>query len=169
MKYFDQRWEGEAQREIARLYAEHREKLRIFVKASVESSSVAEDVVHDVFVEALRRYDVLKEHPNQLGWLYVTARHKVQEYMRKSYHSKTVDMDESIAEMGERDKGFLETEWNQTITDLLTPDELQRFRRYFLWGYTVEELAIKEGISINNMRVRLNRLKNKLLREIRDE
>ena len=71
-------------------------------------------------------------------------------------------------ELGRHETGYLASEFNQTLKEVLSDEELQRFKRFFVWGYSVEELANREGISVNNMRVRLTRLKQKILKEIRD-
>ena len=46
--------------------------------------------------------------------------------------------------------------------ETLTPDELLRFRRYFLWGESAAEIAEKENVTENNMRVRISRLRKKI-------
>lgn len=152
--------------EIEKLYMEHRDKLLTFVKITVENENVADDIVQDVFVEALRKYEEFKVHPNQLGWLYLAARYKIMEYSRKLTQAATWEPAEESQEKGDRDGGYLATELNLAIAEVLTPDELLRFRRYFLWGYTVEELAEREGVTINNMRVRITRLREKVMREV---
>ena len=152
--------------EIEKLYLENRSKLLTFVKATISNGNVADDIVQDVFVEALRKYEEFKVHPNQIGWLYMAARYKIREYSRKLKEIDNWEPPEACQETGEKDGGYLATELNLAIADTLTQEELLRFRRYFLWGYTVEELAKREGVTINNMRVRITRLREKVMKEI---
>ena len=162
--------ETEKQKVIARAYAENNESLRIYVRACVSSADVAEDIIQEVFMEALRRFDVFSIHPNQIGWLYVTARHKMQEYEKHCRRNGIAvgDIEEEFPEIGERDKGYLYSELYQSIQTVLTSEEMKRFKRYFLWGYTVEEMAEWEGVTVNNMRVRITRLRRKLKEIIKD-
>lgn len=48
----------------------------------------------------------------------------------------------------------------------LNEEERLRFKRYYLWGYTIPEIARLEGISENNARVRISRVIHKLRKEI---
>ena len=162
--------ETEKQKVIAQAYAENNESLRTYVRACVSGADVAEDIIQEVFVEVLRRYDVFIEHPNQIGWLYVTARHKMQEYEKRCRRSRIAegDIEEEFPEIGERDKGYLYSELYHSIQSILTPEEMTRFKRYFLWGYTVEEMAEWEGVTVNNMRVRITRLRRKLRKIVED-
>ena len=156
--------ETEKQKVIAQVYGEMNELLRIYVRTCVSDTDEVEDIIQEVFMEALRRFDVFSTHPNQSGWLYVTARHKIQEHekRRRRYRIADGDIEDEFSEIGEWDRGYLLCELDQTIQSTLTPEEIQRFKRYFLWGYTVEELAEREGITVNNMRVRITRLRRKL-------
>ena len=162
--------ETEKQKVIAQAYAENNELLRIYVRTCVSNTDVVEDIIQEVFVEALRRYDVFSTHPNQIGWLYVTARHKMQEYEKSCRRSRIVegDIEEDFLGIGERDEGYLFSELYHSIQSVLTSEEMKRFKRYFLWGYTIEEMAEREGVTVNNMRVRITRLRRKLREIIKD-
>ena len=162
--------ETEKQKVITQVYAETNELLRIYVRTCVSNTDAVEDIIQEVFMEALRKFEVFSTHPNQIGWLYVTARHKMQEYEKRCRRNRIAvgDIEEEFSEIGERDRGYLLCELDQTIQSALSSEEIQRFRRYFIWGYTVEEMAKREGITVNNMRVRITRLRRKLREIIKD-
>lgn len=161
--------ETKKQEEIAKAYTEYSNRVRRFIQSGIREEKAVEDILQDVFMEALRKYDVFSRHPKQIGWLYRTARYKMQEYIRKNeYNQLVVSSQEEQEELGRHETGYLASEFNQTLKEVLSDEELQRFKRFFVWGYSVEELANREGISVNNMRVRLTRLKQKILKEIRD-
>lgn len=155
---------AEIQKEIEALYGMYRVDLKIFVSTAVQNTYVAEDIVQDVFLEVLKKYDSFKEHPNQSGWLYRTAMYKVKEYERRLHSLNFVEMDDEEETLAEGEKGYLETEFKLLLNEELTPEEYRRYVRYFRIGYSVEEVAKLEGITVNNMRVRLSRLKKKLLK-----
>ena len=161
--------ETKKQEEIAKAYTEYSNRVRRFIQSGIREEKAVEDILQDVFMEALRKYDVFSTHPKQIGWLYRTARYKIQEYIRKNeYNQLVVSTQNEQEELGGHESGYFASEFNQTLKEVLSEEELQRFKRFFVWGYSVEELATREGISVNNMRVRLTRLKQKILKEIRD-
>lgn len=153
----------EERTEIDRLYVEYKPKLMQFVMATIENKDVAEDIVHDTFYEALRKYDVFKEHPNQIGWLYKAAGYKIKEYLRKMQMRNAVCAESDVIdEVLDYESGYNEAESQLILYETLTQDELLRFRRYYIWGESAEEIAKKENITENNMRVRLTRLRQKI-------
>lgn len=158
----------EIQKEIEEAYLKHRTELMIFIRASVPNVSMVEDIAHDVFLEALKNKDTFINHPKQIGWLYNTARYKIKEYMRKLQAVDTFDIDDESIEIGECDSGYLQAELEQYVKETLTKEERKCYHRYFFWGYSVEEIAQMEGTTVNNIRVRLSRLKKKLLQQIKN-
>lgn len=158
----------EERTEIDRLYVEYKPKLMQFVMATVENEDVAEDIVQDTFYEALRKYDVFKEHPHQIGWLYKAAGYKIKEYLRKMQLRNSVCMESDVIdEVLDYEGGYNEAESQMILYETLTQDELLRFRRYYIWGESTEEIAKKENITENNMRVRLTRLRQKIENALR--
>ncbi|MBE5892600.1 MAG: sigma-70 family RNA polymerase sigma factor [Lachnospiraceae bacterium] len=160
--------EAKKQEGITRAYMEYSKRVRIFIQSGIRDERAVEDILQDVFMEALRKYDVFSVHPKQIGWLYRTARYKMQEYIRKNEYSQhmVVGSQDEHEELGAHENGYFACEFNQTLKEVLSEEELKRFKRFFVWGYSVEELAIREGVTVNNMRVRLTRLKQKILKEI---
>lgn len=156
---------SEAQKEIGRLYLQYREKLLLYVKITVWDETVADDIVQEVFVEAIRKYETFRGHPNQFGWLYRTAKYKIMEYGRKVWQLQE-STDETVDCVGEDDSSYSVKELHEAFRKSLTGEELLRYRRYFLWGYSMDEMACLEGVSVNNMRVRITRLRQKLIHTI---
>ena len=153
----------EKQVEFARLYAEARGKLVLFVKTSVQDAGVTDDIVHETFLEAWKRFETIREHPNKVGWLYRVAGYKIKEYERQLRKiQELVSIEEQVEEVVQQDTGYLQMEITMDLYQELSEEELLRYRRFFIWGYTIEELAEKENVTVNNMRVRLSRLRKKL-------
>ena len=163
MEYRGSQREVEIQKTVDQLFVEHSKKLQIFVRASVLNEYVADDIVQDVFLELLKKYDVFEKHPNQVGWLYRTAAYKIKEYERRIVALREVAMEEEDAKSGNDDKGYSEIEFKLLMKKIFTPEETLRYIRYFIWGYSVEEMAELEGVTANNIRVRLSRLQKKLI------
>lgn len=151
------------QEEFDKMYLEYKPKLMLFVLTSIENKSIAEDIVQETFYEALRKYEDFKEHPHQIGWLYKAAGYKIKEYLRKMQPRNEVFLEqEAMEEIQGKEAGYDDAETQMILYETLTQDELLRFRRYFIWGETAAEIAEKENITENNMRVRLSRLRQKI-------
>ena len=52
------------------------DKIYTFVGKGCGDREFVEDVVQETFYEAYRKIDILMVHPNQMGWLYETAKNK---------------------------------------------------------------------------------------------
>lgn len=155
--------------EFDRLYLEYRQKLQRLVLTKIKDPYLAEEVVQEIFYEAWRHYAVVSVHESQEGWLYQTAWYKIKEFMRRIMQCSESSMDAERVEMSVEEEGFDKAELDLMIYEILTPDELLRFHRYFLWGETTAEMAKKEAITENNMRVRISRLKKKIESALKDK
>ena len=150
------------QEELDKLYLEYRPKLIQIVLNSFNDRNLAEDVVQEVFYEACRKKDIFDKHPNKMGWLYRVTGYKVKEVVRKLQPSDEFSIDVDDIEIGNEDEGFAKSEMEIMLYETLTQEELLRFRRYFIWGESIEEIARKEKVNENNMRVKISRLKKKI-------
>lgn len=158
------------QEEFDKMYLEYKPQLMKFVLASIENKSIAEDIVQETFYEALRKYEVFRQHPYQIGWLYKAAGYKIKEYLRKMQPRNEVSIEqEEIEELLDFEDGYDDAETQLVLYETLTKDELLRFRRYYIWGESTEEIAGKEHVTENNMRVRLSRLRQKIERNLHQE
>ena len=70
--------------EFNRLIRENQAILYDFIKYRILDKSLAQDVLQETFYFAYKKWDQLKEHPNQTGFLIETARHKIQEFNKRT-------------------------------------------------------------------------------------
>ena len=63
-----------------------------FIKCRILDRSLAQDVLQETFYIAYKKWDQLKVHPNQTGFLIETARYKIQEFNKRpeSYNVKSL-------------------------------------------------------------------------------
>ena len=61
--------------------------------------------------------------------------------------------DEGEADISVEEDGYCKAEMNLIIFETLTSDEQMRFRRYFLWGESIAEIAEKENVTENTIEV----------------
>ena len=75
-------------------------------------------------------------------------------------------LEEDHPRMAVSDREYEGRELELTALDIVSEEEWNLIKDYYLEGITIKELAEKYGITENNMRVRLFRLKTKLRSEI---
>lgn len=136
-----------------------------FVYRRVGNKQAAEDIVHDVFCAALNSGEEFLNHPEPKGWLMVTAKNKLRELNRKMKRRVSKPLEE-VPEPALEEPEYEGTEMELTALAILDEEEWTLVKDYYLTGITIRELAEKYGITENNMRVRLHRLRLKMRGEI---
>lgn len=152
-----------------------------FIRSRIRSLEESEDLMQEVYFQALSSLNVLEAVDNLTGWLYTVAKNKIIDWYRKK-RLPTVSIDESLAN-GFSFKDFLADEIpddlddetrelvSQSIIDAI--DELPEKQRYVfiqpvVEGKTFQELANETGESINTLLARkryaVQFLKNKLVK-----
>ncbi len=154
---------------LAQLYARYHSQIYFYAYSFLKDEYVAQDIVSDVFTLACEKFSEFKNHENQIGWLYKTARYKMSE-VRRRLKKEVLGSQEDAAQEFEsllqaapgNSSQYSLRELELAIHDALNADEYKRFQRYFIRGFSLPEMAELEGISCNNMSVRLSRLRRKL-------
>jgi RNA polymerase sigma factor (sigma-70 family) len=135
-----------------------------FIKSRIRSLEEAEDLLQDVYFQALSSLNVLEAVDNLTGWLYTVAKNKIIDWYRKK-RLPTVSIDEPL-ENGFSFKDFLAEEVSETMDDetrefvlqsiMEAIDELPDKQRYVFIQQVVEdktfrELAQETGEPINTL------------------
>ncbi len=135
-----------------------------FIRSKIRSLEEAEDVLQEVYVQALGSLNVLDAVDNLTGWLYAVAKNKIVDWYRKK-RLPTVSIDESD-ENGIQFKDMLAEEIPdqldeetrqfvlQSIMDAI--DELPDKQKYVfiqqvIEGKTFRELSAQTGESMNTL------------------
>src|SRR5690349_18231775 len=111
---------GSSMADISRIFAEHRSRLRDFIRRRVPDPSDAEDIVQDVFSELVEANRLLMPIDHVTGWLFRVARNRIIDLFRKK---KPVPLDDVL-----------------DVESLLPSPEAGPEAEYFR-GVLVEELA----------------------------
>lgn len=144
------------------------DKIFTFVSRGSSDMEFAQDVVQETFYEAYRKIDILMEHPNQMGWLYSTAKNKKMKLGKKrgDIYRLHEDYEENLETENNGEEDFGEVELAETIKKSVSEEEYQMLRDYYLNGYTSVEVADKYGIDRGAIRMRMSRLKKRLKENI---
>lgn len=146
---------------ILDLYTQYLQQITRYVYSHVNDISAADDIISDIFMLACERASELQNHPNKAGWLFSVARNKILEYRRTDSRIELYGEYSDSFPAGTDDFAYI-NDIQIYIENKLTHDEYIRFMRYFIWGYSISEMASMENISKDNMSVRINRLRKKL-------
>jgi len=155
---------SETEREFSQIYQEYQPFLLRYVSAIVKDKNLSEDIVQETFCEMLDQFEKFREHPNQKGWLIKTAGYKMREISRKINSKELIPLQEDMMQPMKNDIAYEMKELDIVMSEAFDENEREYFLKYYLRGYSVRELADKEGVTENSMRVKLYRLKEKLRR-----
>lgn len=124
--------------------------------------ALAEVAVQNVFVTALYRLDAYTGSPKPVGWLYNTLKYKISEILREK-HQRC----QSLRPLEDTDAA---APWPEE--SILFPADDPDYRllcRFYLEGYSIEELARADGITIGACKMRLKRARERLRRKYASE
>jgi len=154
----------EQKHRVQKSFEAERGGLFAFIRSKIDSLEEAEDLVQEVFVQALSHLNVLEAVDNLTGWLYTVAKNKVIDWYRKK-RLPTVPIDEPdengirfgdmlAAEIpdtiDEETRGFV----YQSVIDAI--EQLPEKQRYVfiqqvIEGKTFRELSEETGEPLNTL------------------
>lgn len=146
--------------EFAVFYQKYFDRIYGYVYRRISDVQTAEDIAQDTFCAAYAKRQVFLGHAQPLRWLLRTARNKILELYRYTGRQATVPLEE--LELGREELRYEVKELELTALTTLNREEWELVRDHYLYGVTISELAGAAGITENNMRVRLWRLKKRL-------
>ena len=143
---------------FAELYALYVRMVHGVLLARVPRTDV-DDLVQDVFLQAMQRLRDLREPEAFGGWLLTIARHRATDYFRRA--APTVDLPPNLA-AAHTDR----TEATAVLTTIRALPEAYRETLVLrlVEGMTGPEIALRTGLTEGSVRVNLHR-GMKLLRE----
>lgn len=146
---------------IEELYKTQMSELYLYAYHMIGNQQEAEDIVQETFCLALGKRDKFLNHPNQKGWLMVVVKNKLFEISRERKNHASLSLDEA-QEIENEESQYKEIELEQTALRIMSREEWNMVKDHTLGKATVGELAKRYGITENNMRVRLHRLRRKV-------
>lgn len=127
----------------------------------------AEECTQEVFITLLLKWNNLSSLENIRAWLYRTADNVIKNHNRKSNRHKnklsTVDVGENINLSYSEDYGTFE------LLSMLTIEEQELLKEYYIDKFTAKELSIKYDISENAIFIKIHRIKIKLKKVLQIE
>ncbi|MES2237127.1 MAG: sigma-70 family RNA polymerase sigma factor [Pseudomonadota bacterium] len=141
--------------DLGAVYTRLQHGLRSYLRRQVRDSTIAEDLLQEVFLKALAA-----EHQfgNLTGWLYAVARTTVVDYYR-AIRLSGEELDDNIPNR-EMDDGLLHQELATCLRPMI--EQLPTIYRDTLLatdidGETMQSVAAKQGLSVSAIKSRASR------------
>ena len=139
------------------LYKEHYSSLTKYVYNTTHNKSSTEEIVQEIFLVAYRKIDIVSNHENPVGWLYLVTKTLIKAHYRKNeFHFSLTELDETRC--GRNDE-YID---DLILTSSLSEDEAKLLKKHYLEGIKLSELAVECGISLSACKMRLKRAREKL-------
>lgn len=143
----------------------YREKLLRFIRSKVSSPELAEDILQDSLLKAIRGLPDLNEDAKILSWFYQIVRNQIIDYYRRSGTES-----KKIGEYAQEITTFYDSqEEERTVCECfrgilndLKPEYSQMIKEMELGDELPEQVAEGMDITRNNLKVRRYRARQKL-------
>jgi len=171
---------------LEKVYRNERSSMLGFIRSRTGSLEEAEDLLQDVFFQAIRAASVTEPIENIVGWLYTIARNKIIDRYRRKRNTVSLQQEREDVTLEEllSDSGInIEKEViRRAVMDALIealeelpPEQRDAFVQQAIEGRTFREISESTGIPLNTLiarkRYAVQFLRKRLhdLKEIIDE
>lgn len=150
---------------MGRLFERYEVDLGRFLVQLVHSRPLAEDLLQETFLDALRAGDQLSRLDNPRAWLYVVARNRALASFRRErrYRRALSRLVEGLARSARESADVAAL--RDVLERALAPDERALMLLRYGHGFTSRELADMTGLSHDAVRQRLSRARARVLAE----
>lgn len=160
---------------LAQLHRENYESLlrlaRHRLRQSLRDDSEADDVVQEAFTLAAAKD--IRSHANPRAWLFKTVDHLCRRCVTRSIrtaqkHQRAAQRQAEATSLTPETDRLLGLELLARMRQELTEEDWTLLRRCCLEGQSPQEVAAQMGLTVNNLRVRLHRIRKKLKKSMYD-
>lgn len=136
------------------LYRECVPSMQKIARNVLDSPEAAEDIVQEVFIILLAKQAEVRTYKNPKGWLYLTLRNQIGNYLQRSQYRKVVPLEDA--------HNVASTDTYQFSLSDSMPKGLKEHERLILQMFyderlTYEEISERLGCTILTCRTRLCR------------
>ena len=169
-------WEDrKAKRLFERLCEDYYEKVLRYLYYALGDETAAREVVQEVFLTACAKRELLAQHPNPGGFLFLTAKNLAKKARREAFarmarEPLTADglppeQADDGAEIERALDAAVDTDaWVERVLARLDPAKRTLYNLHYVQGVPMKEIAARYGLGEAAVRMRYMRLR----REIRE-
>ena len=120
----------------------------------------AEDLVHDVFLQALPKLGTLRDASRFGGWLAAIARNRATDFHRRSKSDSSLDDQPAAMEAPDKSRGTVDAEDGMALLNAVRqlPEAYREpLILRFVEGMSGPEIAARTGLTHGSVRVNLHR------------
>jgi RNA polymerase sigma-70 factor, ECF subfamily len=159
---------GNAPASVEELFRAHAVDLGRYLVAMVRDRALAEDLLQDTFVDAIRAQDQLPRILNRRAWLYGIARNRALNALRRTRRFERVlrrlgGSSSVVPAADEQVVGLVDL-----LQRELEPEPRALILLRYVHGFQAVELAEMTGLSPDTVRQRVARARARLLAATRD-
>jgi RNA polymerase sigma factor (sigma-70 family) len=147
---------------LEKVYRSERTSLLGFIRSRTGSLEEAEDLLQDVFFQAIRAASVTEPIENVVGWLYTIARNKIIDRYRRRRNDlslqqerEDITLEELLADSGINiEKEFIRRAVMDALIEALEelpPEQRDAFIQQAIEGKTFREISEKSGVPLNTL------------------
>lgn len=152
------------------MFQNHFQPIHLYVRRRVLSDEDAGDLVADVFTAAWRRIDQVPEPPEDLLWLYGTARRTISEHRRSTLRRRRLSDRLKLVRDIEPALPHPEDSGHDAMlhaVSRLRPDDAEALRLVLWDELSHAEAAVVLECSVNAVGIRVHRAKQRLRAQLR--
>ena len=164
---------------LEKVYRNERSSLLGFIRSRTGSLEEAEDLLQDVFFQAIRAASVTEPIENIAGWLYTIARNKIiDRYRRKrnvvslQQEKEDVTLEELLTDSGiSIEKEVIRRAVMDALIEALEelpPEQRDAFIKQAIEGRTFREISEETGTPLNTLIARKRYAVQSLRRRLHD-
>jgi RNA polymerase sigma factor (sigma-70 family) len=147
---------------IEKLYMEHFETLHRYAYIVLQDHQSAENLVNDTFLDGIKKVELLRGHENPVGWLMQALKLHMKHYLFTKAKQPPVVPLEDTRELSHEESQLKDAE------AALSDEDRRFYELYYKVGLSHKELAKRYGISVSASQKRLERIREKLKRLLRE-
>ena len=143
---------------------ENLEQFTAFVRARVGNPAIAEDIVQESLLKALKSADQIRKNENSVAWFYKILRNSIIDlYRRNDVKTRALEQlqSEADAALPEEDRRAI-CKCLDGLIPTLKPEYGALIRQIDLSGEPIDQVAKSLKITVNNLNVRLHRARMQL-------
>lgn len=143
-----------------KFYLDHSERLYRIARRLLNDPDLAHDVVNDTFLIVFLKIDIVRNHPNPVGWLLHTLKNRIGNELQLAYRAHDIPLIETIVA---DDKSVEEQVFTlaDCLLEGLTDNEREILILFYEKQCSCEEISKIAGIDISACRTRLFRARQR--------
>ena len=154
------------QKHIENIYKEYNKLLMSFIVKRVPNRFIAEDILQEIFLKVVNKYDQLKDQNKLKSWLFQITRNSIIDYYRSE--NQSVDTKAEFVDVNETNVNDVNVKLQESVLLMIQQLPLKYRQSLYLADYkgmTNKDIARKLKISDTCAKSRVQRAR-KLMKEI---